>query len=50
VVEPERKGFGARLLERGLARDLEGNARLAFEPDGVRFTLRCPLSTRISLA
>jgi two-component sensor histidine kinase len=39
---PARKGFGTRLLERGLAQDLgPGSAvRLRFEPAGLRAEIR----------
>ncbi|WP_203073057.1 sensor histidine kinase [Falsiroseomonas ponticola] len=39
---PARRGFGTRLLERALARDLGPGAQvtLAFEPGGVRATMR----------
>jgi two-component sensor histidine kinase len=47
---PEREGFGSRLIKRGLARDLGGSATMAFEPEGLSFTLRAPLSTRVSEA
>jgi len=36
VREPKRRGFGSRLIERGLAQDLGGAATLHFEPGGVR--------------
>ena len=36
---PERKGFGSRLIERSLAADLGGEARLEFRPEGVVCTL-----------
>lgn len=49
VVQPTRTGFGRRLIERGLARDLDGQARLLFEPDGVRFVLHAPLSKKLVL-
>ena len=35
VVPPTRKGFGSRLIERGLTAELSGEARIAFEPGGV---------------
>jgi CHASE1-domain containing sensor protein len=35
VRRPVRKGFGARLIERGLAHDLGGSVRLDYDPDGV---------------
>lgn len=49
VVAPTRQGFGRRLIERALARDLGGSARLSFEPGGVVFRLSTPLSPRIGL-
>ena len=48
-TEPEHAGFGRRLLERGLARDLDGEARMLFEPDGLRYRLLVPLSDKVSL-
>jgi two-component sensor histidine kinase len=50
VAAPQGEGFGRRLLERGLARDLGGAARIDFDPRGVRYVLSAPLSGRISLA
>ena len=39
VVPPSRKGFGSRLLERGLFSELDGETRLDFASDGVRFSV-----------
>lgn len=39
VSAPERKGFGTRLLERGLAGDLGGRPKLTFAAQGVRAVL-----------
>ncbi len=36
VVPPSRRGFGSRLIETALARELDGQTRLEFAPDGVR--------------
>jgi PAS domain S-box-containing protein len=44
VLEPTGRGFGSRLIERGLTADLGGAARLAFEPDGLRCTITASLS------
>jgi PAS domain S-box-containing protein len=44
VTPPSRTGFGTRLIERGLARELDGEARLLFEPAGLVFTLDVPLN------
>ena len=35
VSPPSRKGFGSRLIERGLAAEIGGAVTLSFEPDGV---------------
>jgi PAS domain S-box-containing protein len=35
VIQPKQRGFGSRLVERGLAADLGGKATLYFEPDGL---------------
>jgi two-component sensor histidine kinase len=42
VAAPRRRGFGSRLIERSLARDLRGEVRLAFEPDGLRCRISAP--------
>ncbi len=39
---PARRGFGVRLLERGLAMQAGMAADLRFEAEGVRCTLRLP--------
>ncbi len=35
VTQPDCRGFGSRLIERGLTSDLGGAAQLIFEPDGL---------------
>jgi PAS domain S-box-containing protein len=35
VSVPERRGFGFRMIERALAADMAGGARLDFEPEGL---------------
>jgi hypothetical protein len=37
-------------VERGLSRQLGGEARLDFQPAGVEFSLRLPLSARVQAA
>jgi len=39
VTEPERRGFGTTLIERGLTYDLSGEAKIEFLADGVRARL-----------
>jgi PAS domain S-box-containing protein len=35
VVPPRRKGFGSRLIERGLAQELGGEVKIQYDPEGV---------------
>lgn len=42
VTPPDRRGFGSRLIEQGLAYDLDGTIRLEFAPDGVRCAISVP--------
>ena len=48
VQAPKRKGFGSRLLERGLAHELGGKTRLDFAPAGLRCTIEIPLPLKPS--
>jgi len=50
VAQPTRRGFGSRLIERGLARELGGEARFAFEPAGLVCHIRAPISAKLRLA
>ena len=43
VTPPTRVGFGTRLIERGLAADLNGEVRIAYPLDGVVCTIRARL-------
>src|SRR5690606_20166131 len=43
VSAPVRRGFGSRLLERGLAAELGGPVRLDFRPDGLICTLEATI-------
>jgi PAS domain S-box-containing protein len=43
VSPPTRRGFGARLIERGLTHELGGSARLTFEADGATCEIEFPL-------
>ena len=44
VQAPTRRGFGSRLIERSLARELNGAAHIEFQPSGVVCTLEAPLA------
>lgn len=43
VVQPTRRGFGSRLLERGLASELAGMVRLDYHPSGFSCHMELPL-------
>jgi two-component sensor histidine kinase len=43
VTPPSRRGFGSRLIERGRATEMGGEARLAFRPDGLVCVIDVPL-------
>ena len=43
VGKPEHKGFGSRSIERNLAHDLDGQARINYRADGVVCTITSPL-------
>ena len=44
VVPPSRRGFGSRLIENALCRDLDGQTRLEFAPEGVRCSITALLA------
>jgi two-component sensor histidine kinase len=50
AAKPARRGFGSDMILRGFARDVGGEAHLAFAPEGVCFTLAAPLSRKITPA
>jgi PAS domain S-box-containing protein len=43
VETPQKRGFGSRLIEQGLAQDVSGEVRLDFAPEGVVCTIDAPL-------
>lgn len=43
VVEPQRRGFGSRLIQHGLAHELDGEVDLDFAPSGVACKITIPL-------
>jgi PAS domain S-box-containing protein len=44
VTPPTRRGFGSRLIERGLAGELGGKVSLLFDEDGVRCLIEAPVT------
>jgi two-component sensor histidine kinase len=49
VAAPTRRGFGSRLIERGLAVELGSEAAFSFLPEGLACAIRLPLSDKVSL-
>ncbi|HZZ87579.1 MAG TPA: HWE histidine kinase domain-containing protein [Caulobacteraceae bacterium] len=49
VSVPRSRGFGSRLIEKGIAHELGGEARLVFAPDGLICRMRLPLTAKLSL-
>jgi len=43
VTRPSRKGFGSRVIERGLTHELEGTVQLDYRPDGLICTMNIPV-------
>ena len=43
VEPPARRGFGSRLVERGLSQDIAGDVRLSFHGQGVVCAIDAPL-------
>jgi PAS domain S-box-containing protein len=43
VAPPRRKGFGSRLIERGLAAEFRGQVKIAYEREGVVCTIDAPV-------
>ncbi|PZQ22140.1 MAG: histidine kinase, partial [Stenotrophomonas acidaminiphila] len=50
VVAPTRRGFGSRLIERGLRHDLGGHVSLEFLPTGVVCEITAPLANEGAVA
>ncbi len=44
VAPPTHRGFGSRLVERSLAYDIRGTARISFNPAGVACHIEAPLA------
>ena len=43
VMPPTHTGFGSRMIERGLAAELQGDVRIDYRTEGVVCTIDCPL-------
>jgi PAS domain S-box-containing protein len=49
VTLPGRKGFGSRVIEGGLARELDGEVHLDYEPPGVVCQIIMPVSREVGV-
>ena len=49
VSSPGARGFGSRLLEGGLAQELNAEVRLDFAPAGLECRIRLPLSAKVAV-
>ncbi len=43
VTAPARRGFGSRLIEKGLATELGGGAEMVYAPSGLQCLIRARL-------
>jgi len=43
VKAPDRRGFGSRMIEKGLSAEPRGSVSLEFEPSGLRCRIVAPL-------
>jgi len=50
VVLPEREGFGRRMLEKGIARELDGHVEFDYKPSGLVCRMAFPLDKVTSRA
>lgn len=50
VLPPSRRGFGSRLIENALSRDLNGGSRLEFAPEGLRCWMTAALGANSAAA
>jgi two-component system CheB/CheR fusion protein len=48
VHEPQTRGFGSTLIERGFAHELSGRADIMFETQGVHAILRAPIERAVA--
>jgi PAS domain S-box-containing protein len=46
---PSRRGFGSRLIERGVEQELGAKVDLRFLPEGLRCSLKIPLSLKVAV-
>jgi two-component sensor histidine kinase len=47
VTPPSQRGFGLSLIERSLSHEMNGEARLRFEPEGLHALLKIPFDSLV---
>ena len=47
MLPPGRKGFGSRLIEGGLAQDLDGEVHLDYDPAGLVCQITMPVTRQV---
>jgi len=47
VTPPDRKGFGSRLIERGVSRELGGEVSMDYKPEGLCCRIHLPASQKV---
>lgn len=50
VVDPQKRGFGLKMIGDGIARSIGGQAFVTFAPEGLSWELSAPLSASIAAA
>jgi two-component system CheB/CheR fusion protein len=50
VTAPRRKGFGSRLIERGLAQELGGKTKIEYRPTGLWCEINACVSAQVGAA
>lgn len=50
VRPPGRRGFGSKLIERGVRHELEADVELIFAPEGCRCRMTLPVSEKLGIA
>ena len=49
VAVPTHRGFGSRLLQRGIAAEVQGEVTMDYQPEGLVCTIRAPLTERLNV-
>lgn len=47
VLLPAKRGFGTKLVDQGISRELDGKVELRYNPDGFIGRIRLPVSQKV---